>query len=113
MDDRQAQSLQKQAIEALSLLRAWIWTRQETLLPDDLSGVTREQAARYAAYLEWDTTVDIAMQALTAAAPTFGDAPRASSRSGVWHRTIAVSALAAEHPGARGAERAVAARNAA
>ena len=112
-------------MEALAQLRAWIWTQHATLLPDDVSTVTREQAARYAAHLDWYTTVDTALQALEVAAPPFGEpcaaaqkpaqlpaelpteapAPptarvtpdaRLTSRSGVWHRTIAVSAPASE-----------------
>jgi hypothetical protein len=125
MDDMQAQRLQEQAIEALAQLRAWIWNQHATLLPDDVSTITREQAARYAAHLDWYTTVDTALQALEVAAPSFGEpcaaaqepaelaaelpvaapAPptarvkpdaRLTSRSGVWHRTIAVSSPAAQ-----------------
>jgi len=143
MDDMHAQSLQAQAIEALSNLRAWIWAQHATLLPDDVSTVTREQAERYSAYLEWYTTVETALQALEVAAPPFAEqclpaaprdtqptyapeptekaqrageepalppipptlrvtpAPRPLSRSGVWHRTIAISASASEESSAR------------
>src|SRR6185436_12711223 len=73
MDDMHAQSLQAQAIEALSNLRAWIWAQHATLLPDDVSTVTREQAERYSAYLEWYTTVETALQALEVAAPPFAE----------------------------------------
>ncbi|MEO8180233.1 MAG: hypothetical protein ABI895_15465 [Deltaproteobacteria bacterium] len=125
MDDMHAQGLQEQAIEALAQLRAWIWTQHATLLPDDVSTITREQAARYAAHLDWYTTVDTALQALERAAPSFSEpcaaaeepaelaaelpaaapAPptarvtpdaRLTARSGVWHRTIAVSAPASQ-----------------
>src|SRR4051794_26507142 len=73
MDDRHAQSLQNQALQALSQLGAWIWQQHETLLPDDLSTVTREQAQRYSAYLEWYTTVETALRALEVAAPSLGE----------------------------------------
>jgi hypothetical protein len=66
MFDSRAAQLQQQAIEALSDLRTWIWGRHAELLPDDLAGIGREDAERYAAYLDWYSRVEEVMLALVA-----------------------------------------------
>lgn len=68
MFDSRAAQLQQQAIEALSDLRTWIWGRHGALLPDDLASITREEAERYAAYLDWYSRVEEVLLALAASA---------------------------------------------
>jgi hypothetical protein len=67
MFDSRAAQLQKQALEALSDLRVWIWGRHAALLPDDLAAITREEAERYAAYLDWYSRVEEVLLALGSA----------------------------------------------
>ena len=66
MFDSRAAQLQKQALDALSDLRTWIWGRHGAMLPDDLASITREEAERYAAYLDWYSRVEEVLLALTA-----------------------------------------------
>lgn len=68
MFDTRAARLQQQAIEALSDLRAWIWGRHGLLLPDDLASITREEAERYSAYLDWFSRVEEVLIGLAASA---------------------------------------------
>lgn len=68
MFDSRAAQLQQQATEALSDLRTWIWGRHGALLPDDLAGITRAEAERYSAYLDWFSRVEEVLLALTASA---------------------------------------------
>ena len=68
MFDSRAARLQQQAMEALSDLRTWIWGQHAALLPDDLASITREQAERFAAYLDWYSRVEEVILALAAAA---------------------------------------------
>ncbi|MEY2935848.1 MAG: hypothetical protein RL033_6597 [Pseudomonadota bacterium] len=67
MFDSRARELQQQAVEALSDLRAWIWQRHAALLPDDLAAITRGEAERYAAVLDWYSRIEDSLLALAAA----------------------------------------------
>lgn len=68
MFDSRAAQLQQQAVEALSDLRTWIWGRHGEMLPEDLASITRAEAERYAAYLDWFSLVEEVMLALVASA---------------------------------------------
>ncbi|HEU4576782.1 MAG TPA: hypothetical protein VFS67_00910 [Polyangiaceae bacterium] len=131
MDDPHAQRLQRLAIEALSNLRSWLWEQHGALLPDDVAAISREQAQRYAACLQWYSAIEEVLHTLHSAGPvpsaallasapllpppgpnapardepppTLRVTPAPSSRSGIWHRTIAL-----EPPGAQPAERSAA-----
>lgn len=125
MDDQHAQRLQRLAIEALSNLRSWLWEQHGALLPDDLAAIPRDEARRYAAYLQWYSAIEDVLHTLQSAGPVpsaallagepllpppapravscdeppptlrVTPAPRPTSRSGVWHRTISVEPTAA------------------
>ena len=133
MDDQHAQRLQRLAIEALSNLRSWLWEQHGALLPDDVAAISRAHAQRYAACLQWYAAIEDVLQTLHSAGPVpsaallacepllsapvpqalSGDEPpptlrvtpalRPTSRSGIWHRTIAL-----EPPGAQPAEQSAA-----
>jgi hypothetical protein len=122
MDDSHAQRLQRLAIEALSSLRSWLWEQHGALLPHDMAGISREQAQRYAACLQWYSAIEEVLHKLHTAGPVpsaalFAGVPllppsapqapesdeppptlrvtpaeRPSARSGIWHRTIALEA---------------------
>lgn len=66
MFDSRAARLLDQALEALSDLRTWIWGHHSALLPDDLGSITREEAERYASYLDWYSRVEEVILALAA-----------------------------------------------
>ena len=125
MDDQHAQRLQRLAIEALSNLRSWLWEQHGALLPDDMAAISREEAQRYEACLHWFAAIEDVLHTLQSAGPVpsatllsaepllppaapsavspdeppptlrVTPAERPSSRSGVWHRTIALEPRAA------------------
>lgn len=68
MFDARAALLHEHAIEALSDLRTWIWGRHAELLPEDLASISRADAERYAAYLDWYSRVEEVLLALAASA---------------------------------------------
>jgi hypothetical protein len=120
MDDQHAQRLQRLAIEALSNLRSWLWEQHGALLPDDVAAISRGQAQRFAACLQWYSAIEDVLHTLQSVGPVPGaalladeppllpPAPRAlpgdepppklrvtpadrpTSHSGTWHRTIAL-----------------------
>jgi hypothetical protein len=120
MNDQHAQRLQRLAIEALSNLRSWLWEQHGALLPDDVAAISREKAQRYAACLQWYSAIEDVLHTLHSAGPVpsaallagepllppptppsvsrdeppptlrVTPAERPTSRSGVWHRTIAL-----------------------
>ena len=68
-DEEHAQLLQRHALQALQEVRSWVWGHHQ--LPDAPT-VTREAATAYAAYLEWVTRLDIALNALDETASVEG-----------------------------------------
>jgi hypothetical protein len=119
MYDQHAQRLQRLALEALGNLRSWLWEQHGALLPDDVAAISRDEAQRYAACLQWYSAIEDVLRTLQSAGPVPGaallasepsargraasrDEPaptlrvppveRPSARSGLWHRTIALEA---------------------
>ncbi|MEY4547238.1 MAG: hypothetical protein RL685_3433 [Pseudomonadota bacterium] len=88
MFDARARELQQQAVEALSDLRAWIWQRHAALLPDDLAAITRAEAERYAAVLDWYSRIEESLLALAAAGARPAAAPAAVAPTAIIERPV-------------------------
>jgi hypothetical protein len=60
-NEEDAQCLQRHALEALTEVKAWVWAHHQ-LPPGPI--VTADEATRHAAYLEWFSRLEAALDTL-------------------------------------------------